>query len=56
MDRLKDVEVADVWVRNAFDFGIYANPMSAHQDYWENDDVVKLLVGGKEEGKKKCGN
>jgi len=30
--------------------------MSAHQDYWVNKDVIELLVGGDEEGKKKCGN
>lgn len=53
MIKRPDVEVADIWVRNAFDFGVFANPMSAHQDYWENKDVIELLVGGKEEGKKK---
>lgn len=56
MVRLDDVEVADVWVKNAINFGLFANPLSAHQDYWVNKDVIELLVAGVKEGKKKCGN
>lgn len=53
MIKRPDVEVADVWVRNAINFVVFANPNAAHQDYWKNNDVIELLVGGKEEGKKK---
>lgn len=55
MDRLKGVEVADIWVRNAINFVVYANPMSAHQDYWKNKEVIKLLVGDGEDGEQMCG-
>lgn len=50
-----NVDVADIWVGNAINFGVFANPMSAHQDYWVNKDVIELLIDGAEEGKNKCG-
>lgn len=55
MGRLEGVEVADIWVRNAFNFGVFANPLSAHQDYWRNEKVIELLVGKGEVGEQMCG-
>lgn len=55
MDRLEDVQVADIWVRNAINFGVFANPLSAHQDYWTNPDVINLLIDGKTESQRACG-
>lgn len=55
MDRLKDAAVADIWVSNAINFGLFANPMSAHQDYWKNKKVIELLVGEGEDGEQMCG-
>jgi hypothetical protein len=55
MSRLEGVEMADIWVKNAFNFVVFAWPMKAHQGYLTNDEVIKLLVGGDVIGKQACG-
>lgn len=56
MDRLDDVQVADIWVSNAINFGLFANPLSAHRGYWESKEAFDLLVVGKvEDIKRTCG-
>lgn len=55
MPELGDANVADVWVKNAINFGLFANPMSAHQGYWKNEGVINLLVGEVVSGEQKCG-
>lgn len=56
MRRLEDVELSDIWVSNAPNLYLFADPAAAHQGYWTNKDVIKLLIGGKEEGRQTCGN
>lgn len=55
MIKRPDVEVADIWVGNAINFGLFANPLSAHKGYWESKDVFDLLVGKGEDSKQPHG-